>query len=74
MNDHLGPGKPYGVIVCHATECAGALEAMDKLGGYYKLSKVDGWVTVNASELEVGKEQCRKLGAVLAGSSPGSAA
>lgn len=62
----IGEGKPFGAIICHTNDPRHSVEAMERLSGYYKFAKVSDWITVNAAELEAGKERCRQLGALLA--------
>ena len=64
--EQIGEGKPFGVIVCYANDPAATLEAMDKLCGSYKFTKLGDWVVVKRDELEEGKESCRQLGIALA--------
>lgn len=62
----IGEGKPFGAIICHINDPRPGVEAIERLSGYYKFTKANDWVTVNATEIEAGKERCRQLGACLA--------
>lgn len=59
-------GKPFGVIICHASDPTATMAAMDRMCSYYSFRKVSEWIAVNNAEIESGKERCRQLGATLA--------
>jgi len=58
-------GKFFSAIICHMSDPSITAGTMDRLCSYYKFTRLGEWVTVNAAELEDGKERCCQLGATL---------